>query len=113
MEAFAAWVVRFAILAIIILAIRVTVVGHQYADGKPSPKWQQRLLLTVSILTIGIVSIPLLSMSWRLPVGVAIWLGLNVATVPNQVSWWHAIRYTGQLILTAILMIVIIGFIPA
>jgi hypothetical protein len=106
-------VISIPVALIIILAVRVTVLGHTHPDSKPSPMWQQRLLLTVSVLGIGIISIPLLSMPWFIPTGVALWLGFSVLTVPQQVSWPRTIGYALQLVITAGLMIAALVWINA
>jgi tellurite resistance protein TehA-like permease len=99
------FLIAIPVALIILLAVRATVLSHTHPDSKPSPVWQQRLLLTVSVVGIGIISIPLLSMPWYIPAGVAIWLGVSVATVPQEVSWLRTIGYALQLVVTAVLMI--------
>jgi hypothetical protein len=80
------FLIAIPVALIIILAVRLTVLSRYHEAYRPAPTWQKRLLLTVSVLGIGIISIPLLSMPWYIPTGVAIWLGVSIATVPQEVS---------------------------
>jgi hypothetical protein len=106
-------VISILVALIIIFAVRFTVITSTHPDSKPSPVWQKRLALTIAVLGIGIISIPLLSMPWFIPTGVALWLGFSVLTVPQQVSWPRTIGYALQLVITAGLMIAALVWINA
>lgn len=107
------FLIAIPVALIIVLAVRFTVLIETHPDSKPSPMWQQRLALTIAVLGIGIIFTPLLSMPWFIPVGVALWLGFSVLTVPQQVSWSRSIGYALQLAITAGLMIAALVWINA
>jgi hypothetical protein len=99
----AAWLSFFGIFA---LVLRNTVRGYQLAGGRPSPRWQQRLLIGVVVIFLLFILSWTLTLPWVATVLSVLWIGFNMVFVPRTVTWGTVIGYSVQVFITGIIMMV-------